>query len=121
MVSRASIEENSVWQGTFHQVDYEEPYPMVLFVNSRTGDTFEGKTWYPTLRNGGLITLSGQINPDGTVTFTEDEVLYGGPTGGRGGVVSGGIYTGSLEGNTLKGSSTIYGGKAGDFVLTRAD
>ena len=110
-----SIKEHSVWQGTFHQVGWKDPYPMILFINSRAGDAFEATTWYPTLRNG-LLTVSGQIKPDGVITFTEEEIIYH-----EGNILSETIYTGILEGNTLKGPSTIYDRKAGDFILKLAD
>jgi len=109
-----AIKTHSVWQGTYDQVDWKV-YPMVLFISSRTGNAFEGMTWYPTLGNG-LITMSGEIKPDGVITFTEDEVLYGEES-----VVSGCIYTGSLKGNTLKGLATLEDRKTGDFVLKLAD
>lgn len=113
----ASIEEHSVWQGTFVQ-DGWGAYPMILFINSRTGDAFEGMTWYPTLDNG-LITISGQIKPDGVITFTEEEVIR--IEGSTGGVLSGGQYTASLEGNTLVGPSFRNNIEVGYFVLKLAD
>ncbi len=114
-IPSASTKTHSVWQGTYDQVGWKV-YPMILFIHSHTGDAFEGMTWYPTLSNG-VVTISGEIKPDGVVTFTEDEVIYR----GEGGVASGCIYTGSLEGNTLKGFSTLKGREAGHFVLKLAD
>ena len=108
----ASIEEHSVWQGTFVQYEWGA-YPMILFISSRTGDAFEGMTWYPTLDNG-LLTISGQIKPDGVITFTEEEVIHGM-------VISGCIYTASLEGNTLEGPSILNNIEVGRFVLKLAD
>jgi len=43
---------NSVWQGTGRQSEPALSYPMILFVQQRWGDEFEGVTWYPTLGNG---------------------------------------------------------------------
>ena len=111
----ASIEVHSVWQGTFEQVGWGG-YPMILFISWRTGDAFEGMTWYPTLDNG-LLTISGQIKPDGVITFTEEEVIQGSTRG----VLSGGRYTASLEGNILKGSSFRNNIEVGHFVLKLAD
>jgi len=111
-----SIEEHSVWQGTFVQ-DGWGAYPMILFISS-TGDAFEGMTWYPTLDNG-LLTVSGHIKPDGVITFTEEEVIRG--EGSRGGVLSGGQYTANLEGNNLEGLSFRNNIKVGHFVLKLAD
>jgi len=115
-----AIKTHSLWQGTYHQVGYEEPYPMVLFISSRTGDAFEGMTSYPTLGYS-LITISGEIKPDGVITFTEEEVIYQGSYVEGHYVVSGCIYTGSLKGNTLKGLATLEDRKTGDFVLKLAD
>jgi len=112
---RASIEVHSVWQGTFDQVGWGA-YPMVLFISWRTGDAFEGMTWYPTSGNG-LLKISGQIKPDGGITFTEEEVLRGSTEG----VLSGGRYTASLEGNTLEGPSFRDNIEVGHFVLKLAD
>ncbi|UCD05597.1 MAG: hypothetical protein JSV98_10890 [candidate division WOR-3 bacterium] len=100
-----SIKAHSVWQGTCDQRGVK-PYPMILFIKNRKGDAFEGMTWYPTLNNG-LITISGQIRPEGIVTFTEDEVIYGGPNEYRPGVISGGQFTATIEGNNLKGGYEI--------------
>jgi len=111
----ASIEVHSVWQGTFDQVGWQA-YPMILFISWRTGDAFEGMTWYPTLDNG-LLTISGQIKPDGVITFTEEEVIRG----STGGILSGGQYTASLEGNTLEGPSFHNNKEVGHFVLKLAD
>jgi hypothetical protein len=91
---------------------------MILFIISSTGDAFEGMTWYPTLDNG-LLTISGQIKPDGVITFTEEEVIRG--EGSIGGVLSGGQYTANLEGNTLEGLSFRNNIKVGHFVLKLAD
>ncbi len=116
----ASIEEHSVWQGTFVQYGWGA-YPMILFISSSTGDAFEGMTWYPTLDNG-LLTVSGQIKPDGVITFTEEELIRGeGSEGFRRGVVSGGQYTANLEGNTLEGLSFYNNIEVGHFVLKLAD
>ena len=116
----ASIEVHSVWQGTFVQVGWGA-YPMILFISSRTGDAFEGMTWYPTLDNG-LLTISGQIKPDGVITFTEEEVIRGeGSEGSIRGVLSGGQYTANLEGNTLEGPSFYNNIEVGHFVLKLAD
>jgi hypothetical protein len=110
----ASIKVHSVWQGTFDQVGWQA-YPMILFISWRVGDAFEGMTWYPTAGNG-LLTISGQIKPDGVITFTEDEVIQGST-----GVLSGGQYTASLEGNTLEGPSFRDNIEVGHFVLKLAD
>ena len=113
--ANAPIEVHSVWQGTFDQVGWGA-YPMILFISWRTGDAFEGMTWYPTSGNG-LLTISGRIKPGGVITFTEDKVLQGSTEG----VVSGGRYTGSLEGSTLEGSSFQKNIEVGHFVLKLAD
>jgi hypothetical protein len=113
----ASIEVHSVWQGTFDQVGWGA-YPMILFISSRTGDAFEGMTWYPTLDNG-LLTISGQIKSDGIITFTEEEVIR--IEGSTGGVLSGGQYTANLEGNILEGPSFYNNIEVGCFVLKLAD
>ena len=114
---------HSVWQGTCDQTGYE-PYPMIIFIQNRNDDAFEGMTWYPTLHNG-LITISGQISPEGIVTFTEDEVIYGAPTEDRGGVISGGQYTATLKGKNLKGGYviTLPNGEKdkGNIILKLAD
>lgn len=117
----ASIEEHSVWQGTFVQVG-AGAYPMILFISSRMGDAFEGVTWYPIPFNG-LLTISGQIKPDGVITFTEEEVIRGEGSEERsiGGVLSGGQYTANLEGNTLEGPSILNNIEVGRFVLKLAD
>ncbi len=111
----ASIEVHSVWQGTFDQVGWGA-YPMILFISWRVGDAFEGMTWYPTSGNG-LLTISGKIKPDGVITFTEEEVIQGSTSG----VLSGGRYTASLEGNTLEGPSFRDNIEVGHFVLKLAD
>ncbi len=69
-----------------------------------------------------LVRISGQIKPDGVITFTEEEVIRGeGSEGSRGGVLSGGQYTANLEGNTLEGLSFRNNIKVGHFVLKLAD
>ena len=116
----ASVKAHSVWQGTYDQYEWGA-YPMILFISSRTGDAFEGMTWYPTLDNG-LLTISGQIKPDGVITFTEDEVIRSSYIEGvRGGVLSGGQYTANLEENTLEGLSFHNNIEVGHFVLKLAD
>src|SRR5262245_14333877 len=95
---------NSVWQGTCDQSQPKLSYPMVLFVNKRNGDTFEGMTWYPTLKSG-VIKVIGRIDAQGAVTFTEEEVIYGGVTMRRpDGVVPGTTYKASTDGTTLNGT-----------------
>lgn len=111
MVSNVSIQEESVWQGTYYG---RTSYPMILFISSRTGDAFKGMTWYPTLNNG-LLTVTGQIKPDGIIKFTEEEIICGRN------LFAGCIYTASLEGNTLKGSNTCEGIGKFRFVLKLAD
>ena len=111
----ASVEVHSVWQGTFDQFGWQA-YPMILFISWRVGDAFEGMTWYPTVGNG-LLTISGQIKPDGVITFTEEEVIQGSTRG----VLSGGRYTASLEGNILEGPSFHDNIEVGHFVLKLAD
>ena len=86
---------------------------MILFIQSREGDTFEAHTWYPA--TGGLIKASGQIKPDGVITFTEEELIYGED------LIIGCVYNGNLEGNTLKGLSTREGREPHHFVLKLAD
>ena len=84
----------SVWQGTCDQPGYK-PYPMILVIESRKGDAFDGITFYPKY-GGGLIKVSGQIGPENIIKFTETEVVYGK-------VVSGSQYTATVKGNTLRG------------------
>ncbi len=116
----ASVKAHSVWQGTYDQTGWGA-YPMILFISSRMGDAFEGMTWYPIPFNG-LLTISGQIKPDGVITFTEKEVIWGeGSEGSIGGVLSGGQYTAKLEGNTLEGPSFLNNIEVGHFVLKLAD
>ena len=112
--SSASIEVRSVWQGTFDQLGYGA-YPMILYISYRSGDVFEGMTWYPTLDNG-LLTVSGQIKPDGVIAFTEEEVIRS-----TGGLLSGGQYIANLEGNTLEGRSFRNNIEVGSFVLNLTD
>jgi hypothetical protein len=107
------VKAHSVWQGTYDQTGWGI-YPMILFIKSRTGDAFEGTTWYPTLGNG-LLRVSGQVKPDGVITFTEEEIIYG-----RNFFI-GCVYTASLAGNTLKGLSTREGREPHHFVLKLAD
>jgi hypothetical protein len=73
---------------------------MVLFIQNRKGKAFEGTTWYPTLGNG-LVTASGQVSPEGVVTFTEKRVIHSWS------VMSGAKFTATLEGNNLKGDYVI--------------
>jgi hypothetical protein len=91
----------SVWQGTGEEPSMQ-PYPMILFVNHRWGDDFEGTTWYPLLGNG-LIKVTGRIDANGVVALSDDEVISREATEERPGVVAGGRYTASLEKNTLTG------------------
>src|SRR5262245_38238542 len=86
-------------------------YPMILFVKQRTGDTFEGTTWYPAPGNG-LIKVTGRIDAKGMVTFTDEKVIYGTRMQERHvGVVAGSTYEASLEGTTLKGTGDYRDGK----------
>lgn len=90
----------SVWQGTV-----EEPsmlYPMILFINHRWGEDFEGTTWYPLLGNG-LIKVTGRIDANGVITWSDDEVISGEATEQRQGVLAGAKFTAKLEKNTLIG------------------
>jgi hypothetical protein len=68
---------------------------MILVINDRKDKAFGGLTFYPKY-GGGLIKVSGQIEPENIIRFTEDEVIYGK-------VVSGCRYTATLKKNTLKG------------------
>jgi len=94
-----AVKVHSVWQGTCDQTG-EKPYPMILFIEARKGNAFEGMTWYPTLDNG-LCTVAGQVGPEGVVTFTEKEVVHGA-------ILSGAQYTATIKGNNLKGSYVIH-------------
>ena len=85
---------NTFWKGTCDQPGYS-PYPMTLFIKSRTGKKFEGVTWYPTWKNG-ICKISGTIVPNG-ITFVEDSVL-------QGNVIDSCIYRLTLKGEILKGS-----------------
>jgi hypothetical protein len=92
----------SVWQGTGGE-SAVQPYPMILFINNRWGEDFEGTTWYPLLGNG-LIKVSGRIDANGVVALSEDGVISGEAAEGQPGVVAGGKYTARLEKNTLTGN-----------------
>jgi hypothetical protein len=109
---------HSVWEGTCDETG-RKPYPMILFIQNRRGNEFEATTWYPTLGNG-LVKASGQVNPDGLVTFTEDQVING-----KWSVMSGAQFTATIEGKNLKGSYVIKlpFGKVdkGNFSLRLAD
>jgi hypothetical protein len=94
---------NSVWQGTGQQSKPALTYPMILFVQQRWGDEFEGVTWYPTLGNG-LSTVTGRIGANGVVTLSEDEVIFGEATEQRLGILAGAKYTAKLGKTTLKGN-----------------
>lgn len=78
-------------------------YHMIMFVKYRWGEDFEGVIWYPTLGNG-LIKVTGQIDANGVVTFSEDEVISGEGTDQGQGVVAGARYTAKLGKMTLTGS-----------------
>ena len=111
-----SIRANSVWQGTCDQIGIE-PYPMIIFIQNRNGNAFEGITWYPTLDNG-ICLISGQVEPGGIVKFTEDSVIHGG-------VLSGSQYTATIKGKNLKGGYVYIqpDGKTdkGNIILKLAD
>ena len=95
----ANIEVNTVWQGICSQPGYK-PYPMIMFVNKRSGNTINGVNWYPPCDmsrfHGGLIGFSGQIGPGNAIRFTEGKVLSGSAIGGS-------TYTGTIDGGTLRG------------------
>jgi hypothetical protein len=76
---------------------------MILFVQERWADEFEGVTWYPTLGNG-LSTVTGRIEANGLVTLSEDEVIFGEATEQRQGILAGAKYTAKLGKTTLKGN-----------------
>src|SRR5947208_860472 len=67
---------NSVWKGTCEQTDTNSSYPMVLIVQKCREGTFEAVTYYPTLGSA-LLKVRGRIDPNGTVVFREDKLLYG--------------------------------------------
>jgi hypothetical protein len=92
----------SVWQGTGEEPSMQS-YPMILFVNHRWGEDFEGTVWYPLLGNG-LIKVSGRIDAHGVVALSDDEVISGEATEQRQGVLAGAKYTAKLEKNTLTGN-----------------
>jgi hypothetical protein len=110
----SSVELHSVWQGTFDQVGFGD-YPMILFISYRTGDVFEGTTWYPTFDNT-LLGVRGQIKPHGVIAFTEEKAIRS-----PGGVSAGGQYAADLKGNTLEGRSFSDDVEVGRFVLKLAD
>jgi hypothetical protein len=105
----------SVWHGTGEEPSMQ-PYPMILFVNHRWGEDFEGTTWYPLLGNG-LIKVSGRIDAHGDVALSEDEVISGEATEQRQGVVAGGKYTAKLEKNTLMGNGKYTDPKTKEGVI----
>lgn len=98
-----AVKVNSVWQGTGDQSKPALSYPMILFVNRRWGEDFEGVIWYPTLENG-LIKVTGRIDANGVVAFSEDKVIYGEATDQRQGVLAGAKYTAKLDKMTLQGN-----------------
>ena len=113
------LKSSSVWVGVFHQPG-NEPYPIILFVSRRTGNAFQGTTWYPTPYRPdeplGMISVSGSVEENGVVTFTEEKVLYGE-------AISGGEFTASLDEKTLKGEYqiTLRGSvEKGEFQLKLA-
>jgi hypothetical protein len=98
-----AVKVNSVWQGTGYQSKPALSYPMILFVKRRWGEDFEGVTWYPTLENG-LINVTGRIDANGVVAFSEDKVIYGEATDQRQGMLAGAKYTAKLDKMTLQGN-----------------
>ena len=92
----------SVWQGTGEEQTML-PYPMILFINHRWGDDFEGTTWYPLLGNG-LIKVTGRIDSNEVVALSDDAVICGEVTEQRQGVLAGAKFTAKLEKNTLTGN-----------------
>ncbi len=92
----------SVWQGTGQQSKPALTYSMILLVQQRWGDEFEGLTWYPTLGSG-LSTVTGRIEANGVVMLSEDEVIFGEASEQRLGIVAGAKYTAKLGKTTLKG------------------
>lgn len=97
---------NSAWHGTMEQSKPKSSYPVILSIKKRKDDTFEGVTWYPTLGNG-LIMVTGRIDGKGTLTFSEDKVLYAEIFDNDRTVVAGPKYTAKLEKTVLKGSGEI--------------
>jgi hypothetical protein len=84
-----AVKVNSVWQGTGDQSKPALSYPMILFVNRR---------------ENGLIKVTGRIDANGVVAFSEDKVIYGEATDQRQGVLAGAKYTAKLDKMTLQGN-----------------
>ena len=77
---------------------------MILFVKSRAGDKFQGAVWYPDpINNNGLASVSGRIEANGVITFSERRIQ---------GVIDDGItYTATLKEKTIVGSYRDGAGK----------
>jgi len=97
---------NSVWHGTMEQANPKLSYPLILSIKKRKDNAFEGVTWYPTLGNG-LILVIGRIEGKGTLTFSEDKVLYAEVYDNDQAVVAGPKYTAKLENTVLKGIGEV--------------
>jgi hypothetical protein len=93
------IKSNTVWAGTCNE-NISPDYRMVLFVRSRSGDRIEGTNWYPSLDNA-LVSYTGQINTDGTISFTEEKVIH------KGNAIAAGHWTATLKGKSLSGSYKV--------------
>jgi len=94
-----NIKLQNIWQGTCSQTGYSG-YPMIMFISDQRGNTFKGVNWYPNCDlsryYGGLISFSGKIGPGSAVRFNEGKVISGS-------VIGGCKYTGTIEGDTLRG------------------
>lgn len=113
-----AFKANSVWTGIAEQSRPELFYPMILFVKRRCGETFKGTTWYPTLENG-LVTVTGQIDGNGAMTFSEDEVIFGEANEQRPGVLAGTKYAATLRKMTLKGNGEWLDPKAKEGITVK--
>jgi hypothetical protein len=120
------FQANTVWRGEclYEKSDYfpeSKPFPMILYVNRRSGADFEAVTWYPTYGNG-LLAVKGQVSAKGTVTFLEDKAIHGQATAGGkhpNGVVPGMKFTGKMDKTTITGSGDWTGPAFNGPIRTR--
>ena len=110
----AQLKAPSVWSGSF-QPAAGDPIPMVIYVVERNKRQFTATTWYPTLNT--LISSSGEVDPEGNVTFTEDELIYR-----KAGIASAGAkYVGSTDGKVWNSDWEYLDGRKGKFQLKLAE
>jgi hypothetical protein len=114
----AAFTSGSLWRGSLSETTDTIGtlrYPIVLYVDVRRGDAFIGTTWYPSLANG-LLKIAGEVDANGTLTFHEDDVVFG-----SGHVAAGSTYTGTLSGAMLSGTANYPNGTVGQFSVKLAE